>query len=303
MESDVKDLPNASRPIKWTAGVDWYRFVVDRLGDVPIARDRADYLMYEDEQRASSVKPWKFQGYSGWASDRIRYGERGGKLLWECSGATAADTMDRMGSYSGHCCRIDLQTTWSLSTGQRALGTSLLGSKLATIRRRRSNQTPCGLSVSSTGLWLGTVGRRTSHSYFRLYDKGVESNCAPPGKVWRLELEAKGPHAKGLACNFPRELKSPTWCARYLVQRWKSSGCSWPYEQFTDAPPDPAVLPKEMPTAGRLALWLSHSVAPTLPRLLTVFTVAEVLEMLKLSDVAAPTGKANAQRTRPPDDR
>lgn len=302
MQSDVREHANASRPIKWTAGVDWYRYIVDGVMDFARARDTAEAIQREDVGRGSAFRRWSFEGYRGFQTDSLRWGQREGKLLWECSGATAAATMDRMGSYSGHCSRIDLQTTWCLSTGQPQLGTSLLGSKLATIRRPRSNQTPCGLSVSSTGLWLGTVGRRTSPSYFRLYDKGVELKCAPPGEVWRLELEAKGRHSAGLACKNQQELRQPTWCARYLVQRWKSSGCSWPYEQFTDAPPDAAVLPPETPTAGRLAIWLTHSVAPTIPRLLTVFTVAEVLEMLKLSAVAAPTGRADAQRVRSRDD-
>lgn len=299
----MQRLDRSIRPLAWTAGVDWFRFIVDRLTDVPRAEDKAAEIQTEDRQRGSNIKRWKFQGYTGWATDRLRYGVRSGRLLWECSGVTAADTMVRMGSFSGHCSRIDLQTTWSLSTGQRALGTSLLGSKLATIHHRPSPRTPTGLTQSSTGLWLGTVGRRTSRSYFRLYDKGVESKSAEPGKVWRLELEAKRSHSRALVCKYSQELTQPTWCARYLVQRWKSLGCLWPYEQYTDAPPDPAVVPKETPTAGRLALWLSTSVAPTIPRLLTVFTVAEVLEMLNLSAVAAPTGREHAQRVGPRDDR
>lgn len=297
MQSDVRKQMSASRPEKWTAGVDWYRFIVDKPGDIPLARDRADYLMWEDEKRASSVKPWKFQGFQGWASDRIRYGERGGKLLWECSGEQAADTMARMGSFTGYSSRIDLQTTWKLSTGQPQFGTSLLGCSQETIRRRPYSQTQIGLSVSSTGLWLGTVGRRTSPSYWRLYDKGVESKQAPPGVLWRLELECKGRLARTLGCKFQKELQQPTLCGRFLVQRWKSSGFSWPFEQYTDAPLDTALLAAPPMTALRLARWLRSSVAPTIPRLLTVYTVAELLEMLKLSDVAAPTGRAYAQRS------
>jgi hypothetical protein len=294
MQSGVSTHANASCPIGWTAGIDWYRYIVSDVSEVPIAYERAMELQSQDYKAGSNVRRWSFQGFRGWQSDRIRHGQRGGQLLWECSGETAAGTMARMGSFSGHCSRIDLQTTLRLSSGQPAFGTSLLGSKLATIHRHRSNQTPTGLSVSSTGLWLGTVGRRTSPSYFRLYDKGVESKSAPPGHLWRLELEAKGAHSKALVCKHSQELTQPTWCARYLVSRWKSQGCLWPFEQFTDEPPDAAVLPKQTSTAGRLALWLTASVAPVIPRLLTVFTVAEVLEMLKLSAVAAPIEKDNA---------
>lgn len=301
MQPNLQWHSKATRPLAWTAGVDWFRFIVDRPSDVPQARDRCDYIQWEDTQRASSYKPWRFQGYDGWATDSVRYGLRGGKLLWECSGVQAPSTMARMGECSGYSSRIDLQITLRLSTGQPQFGTSLLGCSPETIRHLRSSRTQTGLSVSSTGLWLGTVGRRTSPSYFRLYDKGVESKSAPPGEVWRLELEAKGVHAKGLGCKYRGELMQPTWCGRYLVRHWKSLGYSWPFEQFTDAPPESAVLPEPTSTPGKLAIWLTHSVRPTIPRLLTVFTVAEVLEMLNLSAVAAPTGKGNAQRIGPRD--
>ena len=296
MQPNVKRYSRPVCPLAWTAGIDWFRYIINAPSDSRPARERIDEIQQRDRAAGSKLRRWSFEGFRGFASDSIRWGERLGDLLWECSGETAAATMDRMGWSSGHCSRIDLQITWSLSSGQPALGTWLLGSKLATIPRRRSSQTPSGLSVSSTGLWLGTVGRRTSPSYYRLYDKGVELKSAPPGHVWRLELEAKGSHSKAIVCNYPEELKQPTWCAQYLVSRWKSLGCLWPYEQFTDAQLDPAVLPKSAPTASRLAFWLMTSVAPAVRRLLTVFTVAEVLEMLKLSDVAAPIVKDNAQR-------
>jgi hypothetical protein len=296
MQSDLRTQVNATRPLKWTAGIDWYRFIVDRLSDIPLARDRADYLQWEDSERASAVKPWKFQGFEGWASDRIRYGIRGGKLLWEASGSQAASTRALMGEFGGYCSRIDLQTTLCLSSGQPEFGTSCLGFKPGTSHPLHSPRTPTGLSVSSSGLWLGTVGRRTCPSYWRLYDKGVEAKCAPKGVMWRLELECKGQHSRSLACRHQKELASPMWCARYLAQRWKSSGYSWPSDSYIGERLEVDLIPKEPTTAARLALWLSHSVSPVVPRLLTVFTVAEVLEMLKLSAVAAPIGKVNAQR-------
>jgi hypothetical protein len=294
MQPNLQRHSRAVCPLAWTAGIDWFRWIINTPSDSRAARERIDEIQQRDRAAGSKLRRWSFEGFRGFQSDSLRWGERLGDLLWECSGETAADTMDRMGSSSGHCSRIDLQITWRLSSGQPELGTSLLGFKPGIIPHHLSNRTPCGLSVSSTGLWLGTVGRRTSPSYYRLYDKGVELKAAPRGHLWRLELEAKGSHSKALTCKYPQELRQPTWCARYLVSRWKSLGCSWPYEQFTNAPPDPAVMPKTQPTASRLAFWLMISVAPAVQRLLTVFTVAEVLEMLKLSDVAAPTEKDNA---------
>jgi len=62
---------------------------------------------------------------------------------------------------------------------------------------------------------------------------------------------------------------------------------------LASSPVDVNLGRKSESTAGTLAVWLSQTVKPTIPRLLTVFSVAEVLEMLGLSDVAVPIGKGN----------
>jgi hypothetical protein len=134
-----------------------------------------------------------------------------------------------------------------------------------------------------------------------VYDKGVESKLAPRGKLWRVELEAKGQHARKLWEDYGSSLNNPNFCARYVASSVKRSGSRWPFEELATSDVDIRLGKKEETTAGRLAVWLAQTVAPALPRLLTVFTVAELLEILKLSDVAAPIGKANV-RVRPTSD-
>lgn len=296
MEPRLKSLSREDCLESWTAGLDWYRYIVNDLGSIPLAREKAEYLCWEDEQLGGKVKPWRFQGYEGWQSDRIRWGERSGSLLWESSGATAQSTRDLMPLSGGYSSRLDLQVTLRLCTSRPGFGHSLLGSSPGTLPHRSPNQTQCGLAVATNSLWLGTVGRRTSPSYMRIYDKGVESRCAEPGRMWRVELECKRTHSRTLSCNYPVELTRPSWCAAYCVQHLKSQGLYWPFGPFESASLNVEMLPKEPSTAGKLALWLTHSVAPVVPRLLTVFTVGEVLKMLNLSDVAVPTGRDNAQR-------
>lgn len=294
MKSRFKSSLSASRPISWTAGVDWIRHIHDDLQAIPLARERAEFLQWRDEHAGGSVKPWKFQGYEGWASDSIRWGERSGRLLWEASGTMARPTMDRMPLSGGFTSRLDLQVTLKLSTSQRGFGHSLLGSWQEIQNPQSRSRTQRGLAVATNSLWLGTVGRRTSPRFLRIYDKGVEAKCAPPGEIWRVEIECKRHHSRSLTCNHLSDLKRPAWCAQYCVQQLKSLGCSWPYGRFTDESLNVDMLPKEESTAGKLAIWVTHTVRPVIPRLLTVFTVAEVLKMLDLSDVAVPTGRGNA---------
>jgi hypothetical protein len=290
----MKSLVTPDRPEKWTAGVDYFRWKVDRMHAVQKVRDRLEELQQRDRQRASSLKPWKFQGYNGWQTDSVRWGARGGLLLWESSGQVAASTMAFMEPSIGFALRIDLQTTLAYSSPLPHFATRLIGYSQATLSTSLRRQILAGLSTRTDGSQLGTVGRRTSPSYLRVYDKGVESSLAPKGTMWRVEVEAKGTHARKLCDSHLNSLTNPKFCANYVASSVTRLGLRWPCSGLADSPVDIRLGTREETTAGKLALWLSHSVAPTIPRLLTAFTVAEVLEMLKLSDVAAPIGKDDA---------
>lgn len=294
MNPNIKQVVSASCPQSWTGGLDWIRVKLDWTKDARPAIHEALTLQDEDRARASNTSRWSFQGYRGWQTDSLRWGQRGGEVLWESSGATAASILARMGKFGGSALRIDLQTTFKLSSGQPQWGTLLIGSPTTTKGPGHTTRTPRGWSLATNGLWLGTAGKRTSPRYIRVYDKGVESKSAPQGTVWRVEVEAKYRHARKLWATYSETLNQPEFCAQYCVQSLTRSGCSWPFGPLSSTPVDVGIGRKESTTPGRLAMWMAQSVAPTIPRLLTVFTVAEVLEILKLSDVAAPIGKVNA---------
>jgi hypothetical protein len=195
---------------------------------------------------------------------------------------------------AGYTSRIDTHCTLTLSTPLPSFGTCLLGSTSPTSQSRSSLSILAGHRGSTTGLWLGTVGKRTAPSYIRVYDKGVEARCAPPGVLWRIELEAKHQHARKLWELNRERLRSPEFCASYSVQSLTSQGFSWPFGPLAAESHDVTAGPKPKSTLQSLAAWLVLSVRPAVLRMLTVFTVAEVLEMLGLSGVAAPTAKDNA---------
>lgn len=295
MPTYLREHAKSSRPEKWTAGIDWFRWKVDRLKAVRNVLGRIRELQSQDAQRASAVRPWRFQGYEGLQTDSIRWGKRSGVLLWESSGEKAASTLAFMGKSDGYALRCDLQITVGLSSSVPRFGTSLLPSSRATIRTPRRSRSLVTVTTRTDGLWLGTVGRRTSRNYLRVYDKGVESKLAPAGHVWRVELEAKYSHARQICQDHWSSLNDPKFCASYVVSSLMRSGSRWPFMDLANSPVDIRLGRKEETTAGRLAVWLTHSVRPTIPRLLTVFSVAEVLRMLDLSDVAVPTGRDNVR--------
>jgi hypothetical protein len=139
------------------------------------------------------------------------------------------------------------------------------------------------------------VGRRTARSYVRIYDKGVESNLAPPGIVWRIEVEAKQSHARELWQQNQSNLRRPEWCAQYSVESLISQGCSWPFGPFTEERLDVRLGRNERTTPTKLAAWLVLSVRPVIQRLLAVYSATELQTMLGLSDAVASTGKDNAR--------
>lgn len=279
-----------------TAGVDWFRFRVDRLSEVRPTLAHVLEIQAEDEARAGKRRPWKFNGYEGHMTESIRYGLRGGKLLWETSGEAAPYTWTRMPLSGGVATRIDLQQTLRLSHALPGFGMRFLPLEATTHRLRLRCRRKVGLSRSSDGLWCGTVGRRTAHSYLRFYDKGVEKKRAAPGVLWRVELEAKYQHAEALCSQAVERMKDPDWCASYCEQQWKSAGCLWPITESNGAFAHVRIPPRAPAPASKLAVWLTHTVRPVIPRLLRVYTVREVLEMLGMEDVAAPREVSRERR-------
>lgn len=282
------DTPGGDRPLSRTAGIDWWRGIMDGHGPAREARDRAREIVEEDRARGEAVREWRFNGFEGERSARVRWGMRGGSCLTETSGAWAHDTSHRLALPGCRVTRLDLQATVRLSSTQPDFGMQCLG--LVGTRRSRLPVSPRrrGLSMDSHGYWCGSVGARDQAEYIRVYDKGTESRTAPLGVLWRVEVEAKRTLGGELWETYLGQPDGTRWLYATCISRLRSAGCSWPLTEslqrvaHVDAPKRPP------PTAGALALWLHRTCRPVVQRLLLVFTVREVLDYLGLTDVAVP---------------
>lgn len=216
--------------------------------------------------------------------------------MWETSGAAARSIMTRMPLSGGTVTRVDLQQTVLLSAARPQFGTHCLQLAETTPNPRLLSGRPVGLQSRSNGAWCGLVNDRDAPEYFRLYDKGTESKSHGRGLRWRLELEVKYSHADALWRRHREDLMDPQWLASYLKQRWLSQGCCWPIAVDVDdaAPVKPE--PSSRPTLGALAVWMHRTVRPVVVRLLKVYTVNEVLQMLELDLVAQPIRRLDADR-------
>lgn len=271
-----------------TAGLDWYRAILNNSRSISEAEMLASAIQEEDRSLGSKTQRWYFEGYRGWATERIRYGTQGVKFAWETSGTAAPSTAGLMLKYGGKITRLDLQATWRHSTARPEFGMQCMRLSNSILHPHLPSRRPGGLTLGSRGYWCGTVGVRTSRSYGRLYDKGVEKKAAPPHHIWRIELEAKKDFGVALGEELKCQQDVTQWVYRRLKQWWRSQGFIWPTADCdADLPPVKAP-PRHVPSAGELLMWLRASVAPTIPRLLQAFTVADVLETLGLDHVATP---------------
>lgn len=279
-----------------TAGVDWFRYRVNGLREVRAVRDAIEAIQDEDRAKGSKLGKFSLAGYTGPRTESIRYGLRGGKLLWETSGEQAPYTWTRVPLCGGSITRVDLQVTLRLSTSLPGFGMRFLPPEATTPPFRLANGTGVWWKQGAGGYWHGQVAARTADAHFRLYDKGGESGRDAYNRLWRLELEAKYSHAEALGCQAEQEMRNPEWCGRYVESLWRSQGLLWPIPRHAGEHVPLRMPERARPTAAKLGEWLIRSVRPVIPRLLTVYSVNEILQMLDLDTLAAPVGVARDPR-------
>lgn len=286
MSHDPQEANPLECPQKETAGIDWYRTILEEPDRVEAARAMAVELQRRDAEGGEKVGPWSFQGYEGMMSPSIRWGINREKMLWETSGAVASYTLAPMRSFTGRTTRIDLQVTAEFLKPVPAFGTQCMRLEEMTHHHLPPSHRRIGFSTLNRGSWCGTVGKRTRPRFFRLYDKGVESRTAAPNVKWRLELEAKYDFARQLDAELLCQSDVPRWAYKRLVPLWKSSGFTWPSDE--DDEPLGALLPVDppLPSLFDQLEWIERTVKPVVSRMKMVCSPTELLRTLGLEDVA-----------------
>lgn len=270
------------------AGVDWVTVIAD-------GREKTDALVAAvvplgrlERAAGAPVKPFRFMGYEGQQCGAVRLGFKGADAVAQLSGELCNDSWTSLVSCGGRTTRLDLQTTVRLSASLPEFGRRLLKASTTSTRRRPQYRPRIAYSSDTSGLAIGTVGRRTNAAYARVYDKGIEQKSAPLGTLWRVELEAKQHLAGSLWQMIQTAEDVPAWCYGICESQWKSWGLRWRLPASSDLPAIPRAPGKRVAPAHTLAAWLRSSVSPTLPRVLTMYTVAELLEMLGIDHLARP---------------
>lgn len=275
-----------------TAGVDWITLIADGRKQADSLATVVDALARVEGASGASVKPFRFMGFEGRQVGGVRLGFRGADAVTQLSGELCDSSWTRLASLPGRVTRLDLQTTVELSTSLPQFARRLLSPAAKTRHQPPQYRPRIAYSSDTQGLAIGTVGRRTNRRYARVYDKGIEKRSAPSGILWRVELEAKQDLSIELWDSLKSQRDVPAWCYATCESHWKSWGLSWRLPASSDRPEVTKAPRKELAPAHALAAWLRSSVAPTLPRVLTMYSVAELLEQLGIDHLAMPRSEA-----------
>lgn len=269
-------------------GIDWLTFITDDRKSTDSLVSVLTPLAREQAARGEKKRPFRFMGWKGESLGGVRLGIRGDTAVAQLSGELCNDSWTLLRSSPGRVTRLDLQATLKLSTSRTDFARRLLRHSARTRQLPPERRTPTSYSSATSGLRIGTAGLRTRRSYLRVYDKGAEAETHKPGILWRVELEAK----RDLAPQLWNRIKSapdvPQLCYDSCAQSWKQAGLRWPLPKSTKGYAMPPKQKKEPPPAHALGAWLRTSVAPTIPRVLAVYSVADVLDMLGMSHLAIP---------------
>jgi hypothetical protein len=185
-----------SRVKSVTADVDWLTITSGDEGMRDRLYGEARKLAEEFQRQKAPIKPWSWMGYSGWKCDGFRSGSRADSDIVMLSGAEAARWWSLFAPLAGNCSRLDLAVTVDL-IDPFPEHAAFLWQNIPSAAELAKLQLPRFTYITNTdGGDTIYVGSRSSAHFGRVYDKGVESKTAEPGKLWRYEVEYKKPLSK-----------------------------------------------------------------------------------------------------------
>ena len=124
-------------------------------------------------------------------------------------------------------------------------------------------------------------GSASSEIRMRIYDKGAESGDAPPGELWRWELQLRRKKAVGYAKALDSAPSRQSAVASLVHGHTSRLGLRTP-----DIPLGAAVIPAvdTSTDSSNTMRWLAEGVRPSIERLLNVYDRDTILAALGLAE-------------------
>ena len=260
-----------------TAGVDWLSLsCAEDARGTALWRALND-LMSSEEPMPSERKPWHIRAFSGSQTESYALATDGQYVIGQLRGGQAEANWREMMRFAENVSRIDLQVTVDASERYAGVAQKVYRSALA--GTNRGGRPPaCALVVNSQKGETAYIGRRTSDYFLRVYDKGVQSESALPGHLWRWEVEIKGLPAWHLARTALTELWTPAKVASYVRRQFQLRGVEPSWEASGEVSVAPVI--KEHQDDRRSLEWLRQAVPYTMTRLVRHGFGAEVAQIV-----------------------
>jgi hypothetical protein len=261
-----------------SSGVDWITATAQK-GSTRWEMETFAAHEFERARDAGHTTKTEFrQGYYGHSVEGFFHGSRQGGSIIVASGRTAHDIFRSVVEVSDHIARLDAQVTIYTPEDKPDLARHafevLRHSPPASKRVRNCthiNTHPIGGTCN--------VGKRSSDSYGRIYDKAAEAKLGEARTVWRYEVEYKRMLAVSAAAHL-RSSDDSQASSRALVHRW-----------FSDRGLEPAFTPRPFSSTDDLAVsrprrdvgtWLAEVVSKSVARLANERGLREVEKLLGL---------------------
>jgi DNA relaxase NicK len=279
--------PNVCSNTIMESQIDWVTWSVE--GEQKCGRLQAwAYSKARAEERAGNKEtPFRLMGYDGFAVGRVRFGIREDRALCQLSGQLAEDHLVVATTQADRLTRLDIAVTVRLAEPDANLGRATYAEAVAWRESHPAAAVPWIVQDAKGGCTT-YIGRRTSDSFFRLYNKEAESKEAKDTEAvaryrdcWRYELECKGALAKALAYRAADSRDRHAWCQSAVHEYVSRHGVSAAF------PSDGARVlvsgfRRRADRHSKLT-WLTKSVKPAVLWLLADGEPAEVMEALGLS--------------------
>lgn len=262
-----------------SAGVDWLTATAQQ------PRTQWDMIEYARAERrrileaGAPIKAAYRLGYLGWATDGFFFGSRDGGTIIVASGAVAHRVFEPVSLVSDHISRIDLQTTISTPNDRPHLGIQAYSALKTDTPRKVRLRNVTIIETQPQGETC-TLGKRTSDSYGRIYDKASEAQLGPPRSLWRYEVEFKRRAAMATASRLLGSERRETLACSAVFDWFNSRGVA---PVFT---PDPLFCPQnpaQTLTERNILTWFEASLSITVNRAIVKHGLKPVLDALGLS--------------------
>jgi len=296
MSENVADIPLVAQDIvidTVTSSVDYLTITVSNSDKSVLLMQEAQRLKVDLEECGWKVRKWGMQGYGGYSIAGLRWGMRTDGCIMMLSGQDAAINWLPALALAQNVTRLDLAVTVSLAdpitdVAKRAYAWVLTDPHSCPGKKRKYSYVE-----NSSGGQTVYIGSRASDQFGRLYDKGCESArdaCAPPGLLWRYEVEFKAYRAKKLARQMEntarKGLASVGEEITNLVHTWFLARGIRPLYTTQDHLGEWVLELEARITDDDCSLnWLTLQVRPTVDRLRDRGRSAEVFEALGITIV------------------